>query len=169
MPGDPYVGYCPYCDSAQQMTVLEGSFFGLWRCVGCSTDFTKQPNEVIPMDDEDVLVSDNEAKLFTRWFTLVQQVVHSITRSKGFWSTERNDGEMIALMHSELSEALEALRHEDPADKDCVDFSSAEVELADCIIRIMDMAEGRRLNVAGAVIAKLKYNATRAVMHGKKF
>lgn len=80
------------------------------------------------------------------------------------------DGEIIALMHSELSEALEALRHGNPPDNRIPAFGGVEAEMADLIIRIMDYGKARGFRIAEAVEAKMEYNATRPVKHGgKKF
>ncbi len=101
--------------------------------------------------------------------------VHATATQKGFWDAANCDAERdrdaraIALMHSELSEALEALRHGNPASEKIPAFTHAEEELADTIIRIMDFAQARGLNVAGAVVAKAEYNKGRPYMHGKKF
>jgi len=101
-------------------------------------------------------------------FFRVQEVVHSTAVGKGWWDGEANTGEKIALMHSELSEALEALRNGDPPDDKIPGFSGSEAELADVIIRIMDFASHFKLRVAEAVLAKAAYNETRPVKHGGK-
>jgi len=73
----------------------------------------------------------------------------------------RNFGEALALMHSELSEALEADRKGLKDDK-LPHRDGREVEFADCIIRILDTAAALGLDVAGAIIEKNRYNASRA-------
>jgi len=96
---------------------------------------------------------------------------HQNAKDKGFWEpgVERNNGEMLCLIHSEISEALEALRHGNPPDDKVPEFSGVETELADAVIRIMDLAHARGWRVAQAIEAKMKFNATRAYKHGKEF
>lgn len=72
----------------------------------------------------------------------------------------RNVGELLMLCVSELAEALEAHRKGLQDDK-LPHRRGIEVELADCVIRIADMAGGLGLDVGGAIAEKLKYNAAR--------
>lgn len=81
----------------------------------------------------------------------------------------RDPARTIALMHSELSEALEAMRKGDPASQKIPGFTNLEEELADTVIRIMDFNTEHGLDVGNAIIAKLAYNRSRPYKHGKKF
>jgi NTP pyrophosphatase (non-canonical NTP hydrolase) len=70
-------------------------------------------------------------------------------------------------MHEELGEATTGVR-KDAMDDKLTDRKAEEVELADCILRIMDYAAGYGLDVAAALLEKMEYNSTRPFMHGKK-
>ena len=93
---------------------------------------------------------------------------HATAIEKGWWDTDRSYGECIALMHSELSEALEGARNNNPPDKHVPKFKSTEVELADEVIRIMDFGQAKGLRIAEAILAKMAYNKTRPYKHGGK-
>lgn len=106
---------------------------------------------------------------FTKLFDSISKEIDRINKSKGFHK-KWNNAEKIALMHSELSEALEATRKTVlQRDEHCESFLNLEVELADCIIRIMHFGYKNKLRVADALIAKVQYNNTRPYMHEKKF
>lgn len=72
----------------------------------------------------------------------------------------RKIGTLLALIHSEVSEALEGLRHHDR--------SNFEEELADTLIRVLDVSTGLGVDMDAVVRAKLEKNRQRGVRHGGK-
>jgi len=91
------------------------------------------------------------------------ELSHKIAKEKGFWDKERNDGELIALMHSELSEALEGLRQINR------EKNNVGEELADCCIRIFDYCAARNIDLEREIISKINKNKKRPYKHGKEF
>lgn len=89
-------------------------------------------------------------------------------KEHGWHDEKQSDSECIVLMHAELSEAIEALRRGNKQDKHCPDFTALEVELADTVIRVFDFAGLRNIDLAGAIMAKMKYNRNRSYKHGDK-
>lgn len=103
----------------------------------------------------------------------ITHISHIITcygcHGTGKSKSSRNDGELIALMHSELSETLEALRHGNPKSEHLPEFTSVEEEIADLMIRVGDFCEARHIRLEEAIIAKMEFNKSREYKHGKKF
>ena len=120
------------------------------------------------IDSKSTLSSGLEALNFARIFDHVAKEVNQTAIEKGWWKGERNEGELICLMHSELSEALEALRHGNPPDSHIPEFAGVEAELADVVIRIMDFSAAKGYRVGEAIEAKIAYNKGREHMHGGK-
>lgn len=74
----------------------------------------------------------------------------------------------LALIHSEISEALEADRADLKDDK-LPQYDGLWVELADGIIRILDLCGRYRVDIGTVIKDKLEYNKSRAYKHGKSY
>lgn len=119
--------------------------------------------------------------LMSEQINIMAREIHS--RNKHWWTDintgeplERNVGELLMLCVSELAEAMEGHRKNLPDDK-LPHRNMFEVEIADVFIRLLDMAGGLDLDVGGAIVEKLNFNATREdhklenrlKVHGKKY
>ena len=115
-------------------------------------------------------MNEREKGIAASVINAVASSCHQVSVDHGFWEgDDHNIGEKIALMHSELSEALEGLRAANPPDKHCPEFTSAEVELADVIIRIFDLCGRQGWKIGDALVAKYTVNQGREYKHGKEF
>lgn len=109
-------------------------------------------------------ISEEQAQAY-----IINQMCDDVHKANRKWWTDlqtdeypiqRNIGELLALVHSEISEALEGARKNLMDDK-LPHRPMIEVELADAIIRIFDIAAGFNLDLGGAYVEKLSYNAVR--------
>lgn len=120
-------------------------------------------------------------------FNELQSSHHNMMVKQGFWDNRKlvrqtfshapftlgivenaMDCQCMALIHTEVSEAVESIRHGSPPDDKIPEFSGPEAELADVFLRIMDVAQDRKWRVIEAVVAKIAMNAGREKMHGGK-
>ena len=91
----------------------------------------------------------------------IQAEAHRTAKAKGFYDDPPHFGTAIALMHSELSEALEAHRKNHTA-------GIAE-EFADLVIRVADTCEYMGIDLESAVALKMAFNRARPWKHGKEY
>lgn len=100
--------------------------------------------------------------------------VHALALRKGWWDTAPNIPEKLALIHSEISEALECYRESFHTGEMPTTISPSGkpegfgVELADAVIRILDLCGYLGIDLEAEIELKHNYNATRPYRHGGK-
>lgn len=118
--------------------------------------------------------------------------IHENAKSKGFYDGEKNIAEMLMLIVTEVAEACEADRKDNHTDMNLFErelkansihgekyaFDAAfkiqikntfEDELADIMIRVMDLAAYKGIDLENHIALKMKYNSMREYKHGKKY
>ena len=122
--------------------------------------------------------------------TELSTIVYNDNLKRGFDARKLDFGKILALIHSEVSEALEADRKSRRADRfrvslltkemrvDLISFrdkfkievkDTVEDELADAVIRIMDYCGAMKIDLSAHIEMKLEYNRSREFKHGKNY
>ncbi len=95
------------------------------------------------------------------------QGCHQIAVEHGWWNGDREFGTLVALLHSEVSEMLELYRRS-TVDTSVKDIKGMDEEMADVIIRLLDMAAFYEIDIDSAVGHKMGINMDRPYRHGGK-
>ena len=114
---------------------------------------------------------------------ILKKSIHDNAVKKGFWDVPHNFGNDLMLVVSELGECVEAHRTKTFADLEAFEKSDlpfkdafkkhikdgVEDELADAIIRLLDICEGYDIDIVKHIELKMKYNSKREKLHGKQY
>ncbi|MFA5060475.1 MAG: nucleotide pyrophosphohydrolase [Candidatus Omnitrophota bacterium] len=101
----------------------------------------------------------SEIKIKGQALNELAKMCHQVAVEKGFWDKERNLGEALMLIVTELAEAMEAHRLQDQ--------ENFKEELADTFIRLLDLCGGLNIDIEEEIAKKYERNKKRPYRHGK--
>jgi len=120
----------------------------------------------------------------------ISQQIYEANKLKGFDVKKENIGQTLCLIHSEISEALEAIRKNRHADLNTATINGTdklesdsifkavfsqyikdtfEDEIADTFIRLMDLVGALEIDIDKHIELKRRFNSLREYKHGKAF
>ena len=133
-----------------------------------------QAEMVVSLEDAETICRDVSNLGVYHLFDWMKKAVYKTAKEKGFHDKDTTtpveilQAVHIALIHSEVSEMMEASRKGNPPDSKQPEFDSLSLECADVMIRLLDFCETNGIDLGKAVMAKMDYNDTRTRMHGGK-
>lgn len=151
-------------------------------------EFKRLLEMLVPGKLQLVAPEDSESSVMrSTQLNALAEMVHKNAIEHGWWEDDRSFGELMALVHSEVSEALEFARdghqpdeifyscdclREDRSSPCCVcgqsKIDGIPVELADVIIRVLDICGRYHIDIGHALFRKMFYNKYRPYKHGGK-
>lgn len=110
---------------------------------------------------------------YDKGLNTLRDQAHAAAKANGWWEGRRTLPELLCLVHSEVSEALEEHRAGMTPNStyyvgDSKKPEGVPSELADVVIRVLDICGRWNIDIEGMVSEKLAYNATRGHRHGGK-
>ncbi len=105
------------------------------------------------------MIQEKDSPLQDLSLNQVSEICHRIAVEKGFWDKERNIGEALMLIVTELAEAMEAHRVQDK--------ENFKEEIADAFIRLFDLCGGLKIDIEAEITKKSEKNKNRPHKHGK--
>ncbi len=124
------------------------------------------PTPILPPDVAREWLARIEPNIRIAFVALSELCDEWFSGTQGF-SRQNFDGDCM-LAVTELAEAVEADRKNAP-DSHLPDFPGRDVEIADTLVRLFHLAGKYNLNIYSAFMAKMEYNLSRPVKHGKEY
>jgi hypothetical protein len=139
---------------------MQAKFIGFFKAM--QTD-AYEINEAHGFNEPDRLVEEFETWLRKLNFSSQERFTPLVGMLR-----QARQGMKLMLITSELSETIEGLRKSNPPDSHIPEFTTEEAEMADAVIRIMNLATEDKCRLAEAIVAKQNYNRNRPFKHGGK-